>query len=897
MAATRKKPASKRKSTASNSGRTRSTQNTRASAASANRTRTTTKAQDPKRPIRREVGAAICLVLALFSAFGYFHIEALFIDAFCALLKGLFGYGYYIVPPVLLVAFYVLAFHRGRPVRLRLGCALALPVIPGVLLHLFLAEQYAWSGQMVGQLWKDGHSVHCGGIIGGLLAEGGRALFSVPGTVILMVVAAVILCFVAFNRRITDVVEYVRSHPRAQYPEPEEEEKPAAPAEPVVARRPVEPKPVAARPVIDVPLDGEPTAAEKPVDSAQPKKPGFFNRKPNVKTPDQVLMGEKDEVQEEQPPFDSAAKPAPVPISLEAEEDVDEPVAPAEPAIVKVTADEAARAAAEVTRDIAQTMEAEHKPYQYPPLSLLNEGGGDAGGDAESELSVNRQRLNDTIHSFGIDANIINTVRGPSVTRYELELDQGVRLNKLTNLADDIALALGATGVRIAPIPDKISVVGIEVPNKVVSPVSAHTVIGSADFTGSKSKVSFAVGKDISGRCVVGDIGKLPHLLIAGTTGSGKSVCTNTIITSLLYKATPEEVRLIMVDPKMVELGIYNGIPHLLIPVVTDPKKAAGALQWAVTEMMKRYRTFSEVGVRKLDEYNAYAAKTEGVEKMPSVVVIIDELADLMLVAAKEVEESICRVAQMGRAAGMHLVIATQRPSADVITGLMKANIPSRIAFAVASAMESRIILDTMGAEKLVGRGDMLFSPLGSGKPTRVQGCFISDEEVARVVDFVKKSGTANYSDEIMQEIEQHAADKDKAAKGVGGSAPAEAADDYDELLPAAIEVVLETGQASVSMLQRRLKLGYARAARLVDQMEEKGVVGPFEGSKPRQLLITKEQWMEQKMRQDSGAESADWSAAPAGEQPPFEVDGYIDSAETDDAEENPGFVEEESTF
>ncbi len=344
-------------------------------------------------------------------------------------------------------------------------------------------------------------------------------------------------------------------------------------------------------------------------------------------------------------------------------------------------------------------------------------------------------------------------------------------------------------------------------------------------------------------------------------------------------------------------MGIYNGIPHLLIPVVTDPKKAAGALQWAVTEMMKRYRTFSEVGVRKLDEYNAYAAKTEGVEKMPSVVVIIDELADLMLVAAKEVEESICRVAQMGRAAGMHLVIATQRPSADVITGLMKANIPSRIAFAVASAMESRIILDTMGAEKLVGRGDMLFSPLGSGKPTRVQGCFISDEEVARVVDFVKKSGTANYSDEVMQEIEQHAADKDKAAKGVGGSAPAEAGDDYDELLPAAIEVVLETGQASVSMLQRRLKLGYARAARLVDQMEEKGVVGPFEGSKPRQLLITKEQWMEQKMRQDSGTDSADWSATPAGEQPPFEMDGHIDSAEADDAEETPGFVEEESTF
>ena len=459
--------------------------------------------------------------------------------------------------------------------------------------------------------------------------------------------------------------------------------------------------------------------------------------------------------------------------------------------------------------------------------------------------------MSDTIRSFGIDATIANVTRGPSVTRYEVELDQGVRLNKLTNLADDIALALGATGVRIAPIPDKISMVGIEVPNKLVSPVYIHDVIDSSEFRDNPSKVSFAVGRDISNRNVVGNIAKLPHLLIAGTTGSGKSVCTNSLIISLLYKATPEEVRLIMVDPKMVELGIYNGIPHLLIPVVTDPKKAAGALQWAVVEMMKRYRAFSEIGVRDLASYNAHAAKTEGMEKMPQIVVVIDELADLMLVAAKEVEESICRVAQMGRAAGMHLIIATQRPSADVITGLMKANIPSRIAFAVASSLESRIILDTTGAEKLVGRGDMLYFPLGTGKPQRVQGCLISDEEVAAVVGFIKQnSGSAEYSEEIIHEIEQHAAEKEKGSKGVGGSAPDEVGDDYDELLPAAIEVVVETGMASVSMLQRRLKLGYSRAARLVDQMEEKGVVGPFEGSKPRQVLITKDQWQEMQFKQ-----------------------------------------------
>lgn len=411
-------------------------------------------------------------------------------------------------------------------------------------------------------------------------------------------------------------------------------------------------------------------------------------------------------------------------------------------------------------------------------------------------------------------------------------------------------MALGASGVRIAPIPDKISMVGIEVPNKLVNPVQLREVISSEQFQDHDSKVAFAVGKDIGGNCIVGNIAKLPHLLIAGTTGSGKSVCTNSLIISLLYKASPEEVRLIMVDPKMVELGIYNGIPHLLIPVVTDPKKAAGALQWAVVEMMKRYRAFSEAGVRDLASYNAHAARTEGMEKMPQIVVVIDELADLMLVAAKEVEESICRVAQMGRAAGMHLIVATQRPSADVITGLMKANIPSRIAFAVASSLESRIILDQVGAEKLVGRGDMLYLPLGAGKPVRVQGCLITDEEVAAVVGHVKQSGSAQYDEEVLHEIEKSVAEKEKGAKGVGGAAPEDVDNNYDELLPSAIEVVVETGMASVSMLQRRLKLGYSRAARLVDQMEEKGVVGPFEGSKPRQVLISKEQWQEMQYKQ-----------------------------------------------
>ena len=465
--------------------------------------------------------------------------------------------------------------------------------------------------------------------------------------------------------------------------------------------------------------------------------------------------------------------------------------------------------------------------------------------DATGEMRENSERLADTLKSFGIEPHIVDVIRGPSVTRYELELERGVKLSKITNLADDIALSLGATGVRISAIPDKISVVGIEVPNKSINVVYAREVIDSPAFKNNKSKISFAVGKDISGNCIVGDIAKLPHMLIAGTTGSGKSVCMNTLILSLLYKAKPDEVKLIMVDPKMVELKVYDGIPHLLIPVVTDPKKAAGALQWTVTEMLRRYRMMSEEGVRDLESYNKSILNDPDQQPMAQIVVVIDELADLMIAAAKEVEESICRIAQMGRAAGIHLVIATQRPSADVITGLMKANIPSRIAFAVSSAMESRIILDTQGAEKLVGKGDMLFAPLGQGKPKRIQGCFITDEEVQSVVAAIKAQSKSNYSKEVMEQIEKSAEQTGKPSASAAATDAGSSADggDGDELLPAAVEVILETGQASVSMLQRRLKLGYARAARIVDEMEERGIVGPFEGAKPRQLLITKEQW------------------------------------------------------
>ena len=833
------------------------------------------QASPQPKPIRREVGGILCLLLAFFACFGYFNVEALFINFFCNGLKGLIGYGFWLVPPALLGAAIILLFHKGRPVRLRVTSVLLIPVLMGCLLHLFLVKVNPdWNVSMLKELWTGGVAVHSGGALSGVLSIAFIQIFSKVGSAVLFILSILVFAMIAAQVTPMDIVRYFRDRPRVEY-EYEEDEEPE-PEQPPVRRRSEEKRETAARrAMIDIPMDGDPVPEQKeePVE-----KKGFFNRVSRVKRPDEVLTSQQEtakpasaasqaeEVKKEAvgfngdldvPVFSGAPQAAPVDDLPPVEREPAVPATPVmppverEPAVQKVKKEEAELAAAEVAQDIAANLEQAVPEYQYPPLSLLHAGTGEVGSEALSELRANQTRLEDTIRSFGIDAKISGVVRGPSVTRYELELDQGVRLNKLTNLADDIALALGATGVRIAPIPNKISMVGIEVPNKLVTPVPIHEVISSDAFAEHSSKVCFSVGKDIAGNCIVGNIAKLPHLLIAGTTGSGKSVCTNSLIISMLYKATPEEVRLIMVDPKMVELGIYNGIPHLLIPVVTDPKKAAGALQWAVVEMMKRYRAFSEVGVRDLASYNALAEKSEDMEKMPQIVVVIDELADLMLVAAKEVEESICRVAQMGRAAGMHLVIATQRPSADVITGLMKANIPSRIAFAVASAMESRIILDTGGAEKLVGRGDMLYFPLGSGKPARVQGCLISDEEVAAVVNFIKQnSGKAEYSDEIMHEIEQHVAEKDKSGKGVGGSAPEGVDDEYDELLPAAIEVVLEMGQASVSMLQRRLKLGYGRAARLVDQMEEKGVVGPFEGSKPRQLLITKEQWQEMQFKQ-----------------------------------------------
>ena len=490
--------------------------------------------------------------------------------------------------------------------------------------------------------------------------------------------------------------------------------------------------------------------------------------------------------------------------------------------------------------------------YKFPPLTLLKETKAQNAAALSAELDNTATRLVDTLKSFGVETRIVDISRGPTVTRYELQPSAGVKISKITNLADDIALNLATAGVRIeAPIPNK-AAVGIEVPNKASAVVGVRGILESPVFTSAKSKLTVALGRDIGGNAVVTDIAKMPHGLIAGATGSGKSVCINSIIISILYKAKPDEVKLLMIDPKVVELGIYNGIPHLLVPVVTDPRKASGALGWAVSEMEKRYKMFADRGVRDLAGYNRFVEQLGDPEvlKMPHIVIIIDELADLMMTAPNEVEDSINRIAAKARAAGMHLIIATQRPSVDVVTGVIKANIPTRIAFAVSSQIDSRTILDSAGAEKLLGRGDMLFSPVGSSKPNRIQGCFVSDEEVEAVVEYIKGDHSADYDDDVMVEIERQAAVEKKQKTGLKEDGP-----DEDPMLNDAIKVVVENGQASTSLLQRKLKLGYARAARIVDEMEQRGVVGPYEGSKPRRVLITKDQLME---REAAGSNAAD---------------------------------------
>lgn len=863
------------------------------------------------------IAAVSILLFALFVVISV-NPDGKLLEIIQSVVLGLVGQaGFYFAIPGLLYLFVIHTFGRKNAPTMRSACTLIFVFLCGCIYHLAVQEQALSTGfALIADLYTGGAAGSTGGVLCGGAAMLLRWLCGNTLAFVFCVVFAVLTLLGAMNITIPSIIRAIANRPKDDYAEEEDYIDPATVVVNNIANKQIARKrqrreqQQTQRAGENVPAE---TVPETPPQLPPEKQPHSAPKQENPRVPssqDEVkqvpgkgaafmeridgdisapLSGTAGYVKDETPPVAEPLPARPVaakPVRVEGE-DIGEklpskmpefvPNAPIPPAPKldegkvkpaseaksgKVTTKEAAQSARQVAAEIAQTQAVQQPDYCFPPLDLLKRPVR-AGTDGTEEMRENSRRLNETLASFNIDAHIINVTRGPSVTRYEVELDKGVRLSKVTGCADDIALSLGASGVRIAAVPGKISVVGIEVPNRAVTTVSLREVIDSPEFAKAKSKTSVALGKSIDGSCIVGNIARMPHLLIAGTTGSGKSVCMNSIIISLLYKAGPDDVKLIMVDPKMVELGIYNGIPHLLIPVVTDPKKAAGSLQWAVTEMLRRYRMMSDMGVRDLESYNSIVTSEEDGQKLPQVVIIIDELADLMMVAAKEVEDSICRIAQMGRAAGMHLIIATQRPSANVITGLMKANIPSRIAFSVASAMESRIILDTMGAEKLVGKGDMLYAPVGCGKPLRVQGCFVTDTEVEAVAGYVKDNYTAEYSQQVLDEIEKKAQQTGKKPASVSDPDPTDEELEGDEMLPAAVDVILETGQASVSMLQRRLKLGYARAARIVDEMEEKGIVGPFQGSKPRAILITKEQWQAKKGGQSEQMDFDDLDAQP----------------------------------
>ena len=808
------------------------------------------KKPDPRSVLRGDAAfplryafAVFCGLLLLIYISVLFTDDGLLLQWFVSFVSGLFGRNvYYISIPALIYLIWIQLASRNQLVRGRSFSIVAFVLIFGCLSHLYAEPELTKEGiAQIGERYQTGMNGLSGGVVCGTLTDILSVAFGRFFTCSIMLILAALCLMVGAKLNLAGmfcnikdfILTKLEDH-RVSRLEDEYEDDDAEPDVPFWTRT----------------MD---KLAEKRAEKKARKQESSLRTR-TARMLHQIAP-EYEERFEDAPIIVEEDKPVcvfPDDPEILSEVAADHGTAALAPAKPQVTAQEAAQAAAAVEDEIAAAQAVPKSEYSFPPIDLLQRPRGRAA-DGTAEMKENTVRLNESLASYKIDAHISNVTRGPSVTRYEVELEKGVRLNKLTSCADDIALSLGASGVRIAPVPGKISVVGIEVPNQTVTNVSLREVIDSAEFNRAAGKSSIAVGKDIGGTCIVGNIAKFPHMLIAGTTGSGKSVCMNSIIISLMYKASPDDVKLIMIDPKMVELGIYNGIPHLLIPVVTDPKKAAGSLQWAVTEMMRRYRSMSDAGVRDLESYNSMidGEEIEG-QRLPQVVVIIDELADLMLVAAKEVEESICRIAQMGRAAGIHLIIATQRPSADVITGLMKANIPSRIAFSVASAMESRIILDTVGAEKLVGRGDMLYSPIGSGKPQRVQGCFVTDAEVEAVASYVKEHFASTYDQAVMNDIERKAEQTGSKGAAPTASDPDPSADElaHDEMLPDAVEVILETKQASVSLLQRRLKLGYARAARIVDEMEEMGIVGPFVGSKPRQILITKEQWDQMKQGQ-----------------------------------------------
>ncbi len=776
----------------------------------------TTKAQREEMASRRDrrknnLAAILLIVAALFLALGvYFAVPQLWWLSYAG--KGLFGAGVFLLPVALLyIAINVIVPEKRLSLGFKISAAVAVTLVAGMTQYLFCAKEYT-AALDLGLLWKGSAALKCGGVVEGLIAVPLIMLISRWGLGIILTAVTLFSLLAITDRTLYDLWQGVkRAAGRLTPPEPVEPEL-------------VEDKPRRddlSRRDIDVPVDTYEVADDGLDENGQPLP---------------AVLTEGAEPPEDDEPFQVEG------LSVFTYSDVD-PAHNLKPEEID---------GAEEPRDVGSEPfempeENETPPYVFPEIDLLQKPKM-AGGTTKEELEYNSQKLMETLHDFGVEGKMLGVSVGPNVTRYEFQPKAGIKVSKITGLSDDIALSLAATQVRIeAPIPGK-AAVGVEIPNQSTATVYIRDLIDHPDFKMAKSPLTVALGKDISGKNIYADLSKMPHLLIAGSTGSGKSVCINSILISLLYKSSPEDVKMILVDPKVVELGVYNHIPHLFIPVVTDPKKAAGALHWACSEMDRRYHLLDELKVRDINSYNKEAERLNDGEheRLPQILVVIDELADLMMVASKEVEEHICRLCQKARAAGIFLIIATQRPSTDVVTGLIKANVPSRIAFAVSSGIDSRVILDTIGAEKLLGRGDMLYKPIGANKPRRIQGCFVDDTEVENVVGFIKNAtGEVRYDDEAVRKIEE------MAVTGNGkGSAPAQDdGDDDDELLSDAIECVVEAGMASTSFIQRKLKVGYARAARMIDIMEEKGIVGPFEGAKPRSVKLTVSEWQEMKLR------------------------------------------------
>lgn len=801
----------------------------------------TKKKQDSQSFLKDEIIILSALAAGILLLISNFGIGGFVGDAVSSVLFGLFGTIAYIIPILLFIGIAFVISNKGNSIAyIKTAAGAGFTLMVCTLFQLIMNEYTAgtrlFSYYKISSMHKDG-----GGLLGGIVVSALCPAIGVIGTyvivIILCIICLVIITEKSFIRGVKKGSEKayssakqdakkrkeqaeLRREKRAQEREQKAAEKERKRKDNTVSWVSFDTTLVKKSPEMR-----EITPPEDVPDLFAEKIPSYDGREAEVSkniVPDDITINRAQPIMEEEAPI-----PEPVP----------------EKRKTKESKKQVETATANVEQEIKKSEEKRAKEYVFPPLSLLKHGK-KSGGDSDAHLRQTAMKLQQTLQNFNVNVTVTNVSCGPSVTRYELQPEQGVKVSKIVGLADDIKLNLAAADIRIeAPIPGK-AAVGIEVPNKENTAVMLRDLLETDEFQNHESKIAFAAGRDIAGKVVVADIMKMPHVLIAGATGSGKSVCINTLIMSILYKADPKDVKLIMIDPKVVELSVYNGIPHLMIPVVTDPKKAAGALNWAVAEMMKRYDLFAQYNVRDLKGYNAKVETVEAIEeegkpeKLPQIVIIVDELADLMMVAPGEVEESICRLAQLARAAGIHLVLATQRPSVNVITGLIKANMPSRIAFSVSSGVDSRTIIDMNGAEKLLGKGDMLFYPAGYQKPARVQGAFVSDKEVQAVVDFlVKNSESVQYNEEITNHV-------NSASVAAGGTVSGNSgADDRDAYFVDAGKFIIEKDKASIGMLQRVFKIGFNRAARIMDQLAEAGVVGEEEGTKPRKVLMSMEQF------------------------------------------------------